>query len=263
MTVTSEELKNRVRERLLSDPVWAVYALGDLAPGHFESCRWFLPASAPASVALLYQGFATPILWVAGTAQDFFPFADELLEAPALILQLQPALVEWVAQSHRLTRAKPMLRMGLRPEQFRAEPSHGLLRLGREHLPALEELYLDGEAAGEGPEFFFASMLEEGVFFGAWEDGRLAAVAGTHIFSVEEHASAVGNVYTRRQARGRGLARRLTSAVVEELLRQGVTTIALSVAEENAAARAVYQRLGFETHCRFIEGLARREAGAQ
>jgi predicted GNAT family acetyltransferase len=44
-----------------------------------------------------------------------------------------------------------------------------------------------------------------------------------------------------------------TGAVVEELLRRGIRTIALNVHVGNAAAMRVYGRLGFVPHCEYYE----------
>jgi ribosomal protein S18 acetylase RimI-like enzyme len=132
------------------------------------------------------------------------------------------------------------------------------VRLGATDLEALRRLYADGEATGEAPDFFFPSMLAQGVFFGHRESGELVAAAGTHLVAPEESVAAVGNVYTRRDRRGRGLATRATSAVVSELLRQGLRTIALNVERRNATAIRIYERLGFFRYCAFCEGLARR-----
>jgi predicted GNAT family acetyltransferase len=65
-------------------------------------------------------------------------------------------------------------------------------------------------------------------------------------------------VYTRRDHRGRGLAARTTSAVVSELLRMHVATIALNVSRKNDVAIRVYERLGFLRYCVYYEGLAKR-----
>jgi predicted GNAT family acetyltransferase len=92
------------------------------------------------------------------------------------------------------------------------------------------------------------------VFFGTWENGELVAVAGTHLAVPAEGVGAIGNVYTRRDRRGLGLAGALTSAVAGELLRMGVRTIGLNVTQRNAAAIRVYERLGFFRYCDFIEG---------
>jgi predicted GNAT family acetyltransferase len=82
------------------------------------------------------------------------------------------------------------------------------------------------------------------------------AAAGTHLAVPEEGVAAVGNVYTRRDRRGRGLAGRLTGAVVEALGRMNIPVVALNVSRQNAAAIRVYERLGFAIHCEFVEGPA-------
>ena len=69
---------------------------------------------------------------------------------------------------------------------------------------------------------------------------------------------AIGNVYTRPDCRGRGLAAEVTGAVARELQRRGTATIVLNVADSNGVARRVYERLGFVEYCVFHEGLARR-----
>ena len=47
--------------------------------------------------------------------------------------------------------------------------------------------------------------------------------------------------------------RRLAKAIVG-----GVATIVLNVAQANATARRVYERLGFNAYCDFVEGEATR-----
>jgi predicted GNAT family acetyltransferase len=70
--------------------------------------------------------------------------------------------------------------------------------------------------------------------------------------------AALGNIYTRRDRRGRGLAARVTSAVVNELLPMGIDIIALNVNQRNVSAIKVYGRLGFACYAEFIEGVASR-----
>ena len=69
--------------------------------------------------------------------------------------------------------------------------------------------------------------------------------------------AAIGNVFTRPSARGRGLARATTTAVARELRASGIATIVLNVRRNNGPAIAVYRRLGFDVHGDFDEGLAR------
>jgi predicted GNAT family acetyltransferase len=82
------------------------------------------------------------------------------------------------------------------------------------------------------------------------------AVAGTHLFSPVLGVCTIGNVYTRRDRRRRGLAARATAAVVRHALDAAIPTIVLNVSQANDAARNIYERLGFRVHCAFVEGEA-------
>src|SRR5439155_19334107 len=95
-----------------------------------------------------------------------------------------------------------------------------------------------------------------GVFCGIREGEDLIAVAGTHLVSAAESVGAVGNIYTRRDRRGRGLATQTTAAVVAELRRLGIATIVLNVSRTNVPAVRVYERLGFRRYCDYFEGRA-------
>ena len=128
------------------------------------------------------------------------------------------------------------------------------MRLGADDVPALLLLYADGETTGESPDFFYPSMVTDGVFFGVYEGDALVAAAGTHLFAPEEHAVAIGNIYTRRDCRGRGLGCAVTSAVLDVVKDAG--TVGLNVKASNHAALRLYESLGFVRHCPFYEGLA-------
>ncbi len=53
------------------------------------------------------------------------------------------------------------------------------------------------------------------------------------------------DVYVRGEAQGKGLGRALTEAAVEQARERGAKRIQLDVEEENATARAVYEKAGF------------------
>jgi len=246
-----------IRARLERDRPWAAYALTDLAPGFFEASEWH--AGAEASLLLLYRAFETPVLVTVGTPRCIDPLLDEIRDERRLYLSVRPEIMPLISARYRVEDQKPMWRMVLEPESFPLAAGGDAVRLGPADLPALEALYADGQPAGEAPDFFHASMLEQGVFFGVREGQALAAAAGTHSCAWAESVGTVGNVYTRRDRRGRRLAGQVTGAVAAELQRRGVRTIVLNVAQANPAAVRAYERLGFRRYCPFYEGLARAE----
>jgi GNAT superfamily N-acetyltransferase len=237
--------KNEIRARLRRDPGWSVYALGDLAPSMFPKTLWFMP-----DLTMLVQDYGTAILFAMGPGS-----VREALECVGgpVHLQVQRDALDEVARYAAVSSPRLTWRMTWTSKRIASAPGP-TTRLNASDIPALQALYADGAPSGESPDFFFPSMVADGVFHGIYEDGALVAAAGTHLLAREEGAAAIGNVYTRRDRRGRGLGRLVTSAVLGELA--GVETIGINVRAGNDAALHLYESLGFVRHCEFYEGLA-------
>jgi ribosomal protein S18 acetylase RimI-like enzyme len=238
---------NHIRAILRRDPAWCVYALGDLSPQMFGKTHWFTP-----DLTMVLHDYGTSILFAMGTGS-----IGEALDHVTwpVHLQVQQDGLEEVASRANVTNVKQMIRMAWIGES--TAQSDRVTRLGAQDVSALERLYADGESTGESPDFFHASMVTSGVFFGAYEGDALVAAAGTHLVAREEGAAAVGNIYTRRDRRGRGMGRIVTSAVLGAL--SGIETIGLNVRADNDAAIHLYESLGFERYCQFYEALANRD----
>ena len=238
---------NDIRAILRRDPVWSVYALGDLEPGMEAKARWFAP-----DLTLVLRDYGTSILFAIGTGS-----VREALDHVTwpVHLQVQADALEEVARHAPVTDTRSMWRMGWSGTPPRVGHQTAT-RLGASDLPELRRLYADGDETGEAPDFFFPSMVTDGVFFGIYADEALVAAAGTHLLSRRERVATIGNVYTRRDVRGRGLGRIATSAVLEALA--DIDTIGLNVRVDNYAAIRVYESLGFVRHCPFYEALATR-----
>ena len=124
----------------------------------------------------------------------------------------------------------------------------------------VQALYATGDGGGVA---FGPFQLTTGFFRGVRRTGELVAVAGAHVVSRDEGVAGVGNVFTRADWRGHGLAQVTTSAVVAALFDAGIGTIGLNVELGNAAALAAYERLGFRTAFEYWEGTATRVAGSK
>ena len=236
--------KDQIRAILRRNPRWCVYALGDLTPRMFEKCQWFTP-----DLTMVLHDYGTSILLAHGTGS-----IREALDHVTwpVHLQVQPDALDEVARYATVTGEKNMIRMAWTGGSTRV--SDRVTRLGATDVTAIEQLYADGESAGESPDFFYSSMVTDGVFFGIYQGKQLVAVAGTHLVARDEGAAAIGNVYVRRDRRERGLGRAVTAAVLHELA--GIETVGLNVRADNDAAIRVYESLGFVRHCEFREALA-------
>lgn len=236
--------KDQIRNILQRDRRWCVYALGDLTPRMFLKCSWFTP-----DIALVLHDYGTSILFAHGTGS-----IREALDHVSwpVHLQVQQDGLDEVARHATITNVKHMCRMAW--DGGETDIGDDVQRLGPTDVAALKRLYADGETTGESPDFFYDSMVKEGVFFGVYEGPDLIAAAGTHLFAPDEHAAAIGNVYTRRDRRGRGLSRSVTKAVLHRL--RHLKTVGLNVREDNVPAIRVYESLGFVKHCDFREAVA-------
>lgn len=247
-----------VRAILQSDAVWCAYALGDLEPSLAAKCSWYWNDGNFGALVLIFRGYSPPILFVTGQPEVVNPLLSEIALEPVLSLHIQPEIVPLLTAHYRIAKEEADWRMAVRVEDFRTASVQNTIRLGPSDVDRVQSLYENGAACGESPDYFHPESLLDGVFYGISEGDQLVAVAGTHLVSVREQVAAIGNVYTRRDRRGLGLAAQTTSAVVMDLARRGIRTIALNVRQRNAQAIRVYERLGFRKHCEFREGIATR-----
>lgn len=116
-------------------------------------------------------------------------------------------------------------------------PGATLRRLTPEDVPAMVKL-----AALTQPGPFRTRTSELGAFYGIFQDGQLQSMAGQRLHL--PHCVEISAVCTHPQARGRGFARLLLSAVTQEILARGKTPF-LHVLPDNDAAIRVYHGLGF------------------
>jgi ribosomal protein S18 acetylase RimI-like enzyme len=249
--------KHEILHFLETDRPYAAYAIGDLEEALFEQSEWMGAEERGQlrAVALLFKGLAIPAFFLMGEPDSL---------AVILRLQLTPEWVYVTCQKKHLQVLQtfyhtetpvPMWRMVLERQDFSpAAPAPLLEPLSPQDYDKLRELYDQEGAAG----VFGLAQLQDGVFYGAREQGKLVAAAGTHLVSPTYRLGAVGNVYTDPAYRGQGYASAAVSAVTAELFRRGARLVFLNVAQANVRAVRVYQRLGFGTYCPFLEMAAAR-----
>jgi ribosomal protein S18 acetylase RimI-like enzyme len=100
------------------------------------------------------------------------------------------------------------------------------------------------------PGGFDEGFVRNHVALIAEEDGRVVGTIYANLSS--PHFGYVFGVYTRPDARGRGVGRELMRAIAGKLRDEGRKWVVLSVDTPNAGARAFYARLGFEDASRML-----------
>jgi len=226
-------------------PLVHLYALADLDPRWWGRTTWYglRDGGQLREVCLVYLGVGAPTLLALQTSDSM----EQLLRAivPALPRELEahlsPSLDRILAPGWTVEHHGRHLRMGLTvPGRLDAVDTGQAVRLGPEHADELEALY----AVSHPGNWFDRTMLAAGVYRGIRRSGQLVSAAGIHAWSPSHRVAALGNIATHPDHRGQGLATVATAALCRDLL-DTVDTIGLNVAEDNAAARACYRKLGF------------------
>jgi ribosomal protein S18 acetylase RimI-like enzyme len=125
--------------------------------------------------------------------------------------------------------------------------------LGASDAPAMAALVT---ATEPGP--WSSRTHELGGFVGIRVDGRLVAMAGQRMRV--PGAVELSGVCTDPEFRGRGYARAVVAAIAARTVRAGAQPF-LHVRDDNVAAIAVYEQLGFRTRAEFDPGLYQAPAG--
>ena len=224
-------------------PYLHAYELGDLDPREAAHTTWIARDPVDA-VALIYRGLAVPTL-VGLTDGDPAALHRLLAEAagelpPRFYAHLTPGAEAAIADRHELELLGHHRKMAL-AAPVDGRPDGDVVRLGPADAGEAVAFYAASYPSG----YFEPVNLERGPYV-AIRDGRgIAAVAGVHVYSPARRVASLGNIATRPDARGRGLARRVTAALCR-LLQAEIDVIGLNVRADNAAAIACYRGVGFE-----------------
>jgi predicted GNAT family acetyltransferase len=108
----------------------------------------------------------------------------------------------------------------------------------------LDEIMSFFEQAYPG-NFFEPRMLETKQYYGIRQSGALVSVAGVHVCSARYRVTALGNIATHPDYRGKGYGRAVTARVCKSLLSE-IDHIGLNVKADNTSAIRCYEQLGFE-----------------
>lgn len=254
-TVTPLRDRDEIRALLETRRAYTAYALGQLDPVLFRQSEWWIARGGHREAMILHSrgglGHATFALGESGALEAL------LMTHPGArqtFLTCEVHHVETILRYFDLEHRQTMIRMLVNPGAFR--PLHDNIEVRR--LTGADARTINALYRTDGvPSYYSPRQVDESVYYGAERDGRLVAIAGTHVISPTSGIAVVGNVYTHPNYRGRHLAQATTSAVTLRLLRT-CRDVVLSVDPANAPAVRAYERLGYREVARLVEGAAVR-----
>lgn len=238
------------------DRLYAAYAIADLEPEMFRQTHWCVAEAdgRPRSLALHFTALEPDALFLMGDAAGLAIILGSAMRPRRVYASAMSEHLSALRAFYRLGQPERVVRMVLDTNVFR--PASGkVIRLSPAYARQLERLYSMGQGCAFSPY-----QVAQGVFYGVTDKDHLVSTAGTHVISETYGVAAVGNVFTHPAYRQRGLGTLCTRSVVQELLARRIQTIVLNVYESNDAALRIYQRMGFQEHCRYVEVLAERRA---
>src|SRR5262245_46990367 len=197
-----------------------LYEIGDLDPFFWPSTSWYAAPTPDGreAICLVYRHPAMSTLLALGEGAELAALA-ELIAALAdelpdtFYAHTSPGLSDAIRSRQRRDHGHHLKMVLANPEPVASVDTGDTEALGPASLPEVAAFYRHAYP----DSWFDPRMLETGQYFGIRCDGRLACVAGVHVWSPHERVAAIGNVATAPAHRGRGLARRATAAVCKQL----------------------------------------------
>ena len=232
-----------------------LYEIGDLDPRFWPHTKWWAARERDqtAAIAMLYTKPDPPVLIFlsrdpAGPPETLLRSLTPLLPS-RLYAHLSDGFLSVAGEGYEVEDHGPFRRMILtRPDRMSLIDTASAYRILPDGLAELEAFYREAYPGN----WFDPWMIETGAYFGVRVAGRLASAAGVHVISSDLRVAALGNIATRPEMRGRGLAAIATAALCRSLIPL-VDRIGLNVAADNVAAISCYTRLGFERVAGFHE----------
>ena len=248
--------KKRLLNHFEKDPILFGYHLGDLDDFYFDDCQWGVANHGRMrveEVILVYTGLSTPTVLAFGLTDHFDQLLEEMLELLPrqffghYLKQYRPLLHKRFEE--RSLGAHYKMKLDNLPGTATSSTANSFIKLGNQHADELEQFY----KRAYPDNYFTPRMLATGKYRGLKIDGKLAAVAGVHVYSSEYKIAVPGNIATAPDYRGHGYATDVTAALSKELVDEGLR-VALNVKADNAPAIACYEKLGFSRVHVYEEG---------
>lgn len=252
--VVSIHAKTEIEAFARRNPFLHIFEIGDLDDFFWPYTIWYVwrEHGEIQQIALIYTALETPALLAFADPpheemRDFLKMLLPLLPR-RIFAQLDVSSLDVFTSAYRIEPLGLFWKMALIDFSTMASIDTAyVIQFSENDLEALELFYGDAYPTN----VFDARMLQTGRYYGIRQDKEIASAAGVHVYSPTYGVAALGNVSTRAEFRGRGLAAKVCAKLCQVLYAEGITQIGLNVKSDNPTAIALYERLGFEKVAEF------------
>lgn len=248
MEIINLQDKKIIERHLRKNTDLNLYSIGDLDDFFWERSKFYGIGSDESieHLVLLYMGFDTPT-FIALT--DKMPGSmEELINKikPQLPVKfythLTPGLIKAFTEKSIMENFGLHYKMTLKDKSLLMNgENENIRRLSFADKIEIKELFRRSYPGN----FFDERMLATGKYFGYFDNKKLIAIAGIHVYSERYRVAALGNITTDIAYRGKSIAQKLTSVLCRDLLIT-VDNIGLNVYTENHSAISCYKKIGFK-----------------
>ncbi len=254
MAPISLDNKNELYSYFARNKWLYIYNIGDLDDFFWPYTKWhgLKDNDDLKAVILLYSGLAEPTLLA--LSDDIDPLKQLMTEIKDELpknyyAHLSPGVVDVLKDDCTIEPQGQHYKMGLVDRsKLGGAPNVLIKRFDKSDLGDLRLFYYQAYPGN----WLDGRMLETGYYYGVIRNGRIASVAGVHVYSKEYKVAALGNIATHPDYRGNHFGQIITAECCRQLLRS-VETIGLNVCTENTPAIAIYENLGFEKMAEYEE----------
>ncbi len=247
--------KDKIESFLRKDTFLHIYSIGDLDGRFWSFTKWWGlvdDCETIQAIALLYEETVPSTLLLFHDDSDLLGQLTKSI-APQLpnelYLHASPGIHEYLTVDFNIMSCERHIKMSLTDENslLRVDVQN-TRQLQMNDMAEIQNLY----KISYPDNWFNPRMLETGQYVGLYIDGKLVCIAGIHVYSPQYRVSALGNITTHPDYRGRGLAQKTTSELCRQLFRN-VDHIGLNVHVDNSAGIRCYEKIGFRWYADYEE----------
>jgi GNAT superfamily N-acetyltransferase len=223
-----------------------IYAIGDLDDFFWPYTTWYALKKGEDiwAIALIYSGRDFPVLVALTEGKSMEQLIRSIIDLlPGKFhAHLSPDAKAALEQKYGMKSRGKHYKMALSDKSLMGNVDCSqVVQLKSEDLDEVIQFYDDAYPGN----WFDPRMLQTEQYFGIRKDGRLVSAAGIHVYSQQYQVTALGNVVTHPDYRGKGFGRAVTAKLCLSLCGT-VDHIGLNVKSDNQIAISLYKRLGFE-----------------